>query len=141
MDVGQGNKFNGSCKSATQNSVKTICDWFKQYVGQMVDVPVISMSGLTSEACPSNYVGRAYIVGYATYRVLAVNCTASAAAPRLRRGPGGGLLPGRRRSLQHLRFREVRAHPQLVCNHLNGANHSTGCAWTGTSPLRPVLVR
>ncbi|MBS1111553.1 MAG: hypothetical protein H6Q88_3545, partial [Anaeromyxobacteraceae bacterium] len=29
----------------------------------------------------------------------------------------------------------------LVCNHLNGDNHSTGCAWTGTSPLRPVLVR
>jgi Flp pilus assembly protein TadG len=140
VDVGQGNKFNGACKSPKQSTVKNICDWFKGFVDQTVDVPVISYSGGTSEACPSNYVGRAYIVGYATYRVLAVNCTATSTHPDCVEAPGTGYC------LDSTAPCSVYASgkcvlTQLVCNHINGANHSTGCVWTGTSPLRPVLVR
>jgi hypothetical protein len=139
VDVGQGNKFNGACKSQTENSVKDICDWFKGFVGEMVDVPVISMSGSLNEACPSNYVGRASIVGYATYRVLATNCTATAQHPDCVDDGGGYCTDAAAPCSVYASGKCVLT--QLVCNHLNGSNHSTGCAWTGTSPLRPVLVR
>ena len=92
-----------------------------------------------SEACPSNYVGRAYIVGYATYRVLAVNCTASASTPTASRPRGRATARTPPLPAAYASGKCVLS--QLVCNHRNGANHSTGCAWTGTSPLRPILVR
>jgi len=139
VDVGQGNKFNGGCKSETENSVKSICDWFKRYAGQSIDVPVISMSGSLNEACPSNYVGRASIVGYATYRVLAVNCSATEKQPDCV-DDGGGYCNDETAPCSIYASGKC-VMTQLVCNHLNGANNSTGCAWTGTSPLRPVLVR
>ena len=139
VDVGQGNKFNAACKEGGGSSTKTICDWFKRYVGGMVDVPVISMSGSLGEACPSNYVGRASIVGYATYRVLAVNCTASAQHPDCVDDGSGYCSDAAAPCSAYAAGKCVLS--QLVCNHMNGPNHSTGCAWTGTSPLRPVLVR
>jgi len=129
IDIGQGNKFNGGCKGGTN---KKTCDWFAAYVGQLIEVPVISKSGSLSEACPSTYNGTAYIVGFATFRVLAVDCKT-----------GNGCVPADSPWCatcdQYASGTCVVS--QLVCNHLNGPNHSTGCAWTGTSPLRPVLVR
>ncbi|MGA8890425.1 MAG: pilus assembly protein TadG-related protein [Anaeromyxobacteraceae bacterium] len=129
IDIGQGSKFDGGCKGGTN---KKTCDWFAAYVGQTIEVPVISRSGSLSEACPSTYNGTAYIVGFATFRVLAVDCKT-----------GNGCVPANSPWCatcdQYASGTCVVS--QLVCNHLNGPNHSTGCAWTGTSPLRPVLVR
>ncbi len=129
IDIGQGNKFNGGCKGGTN---KKTCDWFAAYVGQMIEVPVISKSGSLGEACPSTYNGTAWIVGFATFRVLAVDCKT-----------GNGCVPANSPWCatcdQYASGTCVIS--QLVCNHTNGPNNSTGCAWTGTSPLRPVLVR
>ena len=131
IDIGQGNKFDGQCNPDKQTTRKT-CDWFADYVGQNIEVPIISKSGSLGEECPSTYNGTAQIVGFATFNVLAVYCKT-----------GNGCTP--RDSPWCAECQAVASEScfitQLVCNHLNGDNHSTGCAWTGTSPLRPVLVR
>jgi hypothetical protein len=130
IDIGQGNKFNGGCKGGDDN--KKTCDWFADYVGQQIEVPVISKSGSLGEACPSIYNGSAWIVGFATFRVLAVDCKT-----------GNGCVPGTSPwcATCDQYASGTCVVTQLVCNHRNGDDRSTGCAWTGTSPLRPILVR
>jgi hypothetical protein len=134
VDVGQGNKFNGSCKAGA--AVKTICDWFKALVGQSIEVPVISMSGDLTETCPANYTGNAWVVGYSTLRILAVNCSANVHNPDCVGAPYCTDVTAP--CSQYASDKCVLT--QLVCNHKSDSQ-STGCAWSGTSSFQPVLVQ
>jgi hypothetical protein len=130
VDTSQGNMLNGACK---EGSKKTTCDWVAAYVGKFIDVPVISFSGhldAAREPCPDHYTHDAWIVGFATFKVLTMNCN-------------GGCLGENCDDLTNPcndYASDDCAEVQLVCNHkVEGV--PTGCVWTGTSPYRPVLVR
>ncbi len=130
IDIGQGSKVDGQCNLDKSTPRKT-CDWFADYVGKQIEVPVISKSGTLGEACPTTYNGTAVIVGFATFNVIAVNCKT-----------GGGCVPkGSPWCINYSTASDSFFITELVCNHTIGDRNSTGCAWTGTSPLRPVLVR
>ena len=138
VDVRQGSNLDTHCGGCGGHP-EQICNCFQQRVGQSIQVPVISYSGSPNEACPSTYNGDAYVMGYATFRVTAVNCSASARQPDCVQVPGADFCLNSASPCNVASG--MCALTQLVCNHRNGDNHSTGCAWTGTSPLRPVLVR
>jgi hypothetical protein len=145
IDIGQGNKFNGGCDgSPDAEGASKVCDWFKQFArrGEPVDVPTISESGELSEPCPSNYTGQAWVVGFVTLKVLAVNCethTGSGGKVDCVDAPGTSYC-----SDPTLKCWDYASDKcivaQQVCNHDSGSR-STGGAWTGTSPLRPILVK
>jgi hypothetical protein len=138
VDVRQGSNLDTHCGGCGGHP-EQICNCFQQRVGQSIQIPVISYSGSSNEACPSTYNGDAYVMGYATFRVTAVNCSASARQPDCVQVPGANFCLNNASPCNVASGMCVLT--QLVCNHRNGDNHSTGCAWTGTSPLRPVLVR
>jgi hypothetical protein len=156
VDIGQGNKMNGGCKGTYPGtgtysgaSFQSVCDWFKPYVGQEIEVPTISESGSLSEACPSTYTGSAYVVGFTTMKVLAVNCTTITGNGN---GKGGGGNAPDCVSAPGTDYCNDASAPcnavasnkcvltQLVCNHDSGIKAGGG-SWTGTGPFRPVLVR
>jgi Flp pilus assembly protein TadG len=146
IDIGQGNKFNGGCGGTDPEgtSMSKVCDWFKQYAsaGDTVDIPVISESGNMSEACPSTYNGQAYIVGFATVKVLAVNCSTNSGNNTTYdcvQAPGASYCNNATAPCSQYASTKC-VLVQHICNHDNG-NGSTGGAWTGTSPLKPVLVK
>jgi hypothetical protein len=130
IDIGQGVKLNGVCNPDKDTKLKT-CDWFADHVGQEIEIPVISKSGSLGETCLETYNGTAQIVGFATFKVLSTECKTGNGCT-----PSDSPFCGKCDAAS-----DACIVTQLVCNHLNGDNHSTGCAWTGTSPLRPVLVR
>lgn len=159
VDIGQGNKFNGGCNPPKKSKGQLppgvpdknahVCDWFKQFASSAtpIEVPVISSTGSLSEACPSTYNGTAYVVGFATFNVLAVYCGGS--PPDCVSPPGTDYCTnppvdpatGQASPCPSSIASEKCILTQLVCNHKPGGNGtSTGCAWTGTSPLRPILV-
>jgi Flp pilus assembly protein TadG len=128
VETGQGNKFSGGCNGGGN---RKICDWFKAFVGRNIEVPVVSFSGNLSEACPSTYNASAYVVGFSTYRVTAVNCNSGCVGD----GCAGGANPCAAFAASECIV------TRRVCNHENDTNHTTGCAWTGTSDFHPVLVQ
>jgi hypothetical protein len=141
VDIGQGNKYNGGCAGDWE---KKVCDWFKQFVGTLQEIPLISKSGSLAEPCPSDvlggdYVGNAYIVGFTTVKVLAVNC-ATHYPDDCVQAPGTTYCTDES-SLPAAEFASNKwALTQHVCNHDSGTR-STGGSWSGTSPLKPVLVK
>jgi hypothetical protein len=140
VDIGQGNKFNGGCApEASEGWEKKVCDWFKQFVGTLQVIPLISQSGSLSEPCPENYVGNAYVVGFTTVQVLAVNCSTHYPDDCVQ-APGTSYCTDPT-SLPDVSFASNKwALTQHICNHDDGTR-STGGAWSGTSPLKPVLVK
>jgi Flp pilus assembly protein TadG len=146
IDIGQGNKFNGGCNGTDPEgtSMKSVCDWFKQYAnsGDTMDIPVISESGNLSEACPSTYNGQAYVVGFATVKVLAVNCSTNSGNKTTYdcvQAPGASYCNNASAPCSQYASTKC-VLVQHICNTDNG-NRSTGGSWTGTSPLKPVLVK
>jgi len=74
------------------------------------------------------------VVGYATLRILAVNCSTNPKKPSCA-GPSCG-DPDAACS-RHASGKCILA--QVICNHRDGSG-TTGGAWTGTSTFQPVLV-
>lgn len=137
IDIGQGNKFNGGCHAGS--GAKKVCDWFKPLVGTTVSTPTISDSGNLNEACPDTYTGDAWVVGFATMRILAVNCSESSKKPDCVQAPGTSYCTDAAAPCSQFASDKC-VLAQLVCNHDPGTR-STGGAWTGTSPLKPILVK
>lgn len=129
IDVLQGNRFNEGCAGGA--GVAHVCDWFKPFVGQLIEVPVVSQTGGLGEACPSTYNPSMTVVGFTTLRVLAANCRSGCVGP--------GYCSDTTQPCNAASGDCVLT--QLVCNHEARADQSTGGAWTGTSTFHPRLVQ
>lgn len=129
VNVLQGNHLNDGCAGGP--GVAHVCDWFKPFVGQLIEVPVVSESGSLGEACPSTYNQSMTVVGFTTLRVLAANCRSGCVGPGSCNDAG---QPCNAASGDCVLT-------QLVCNHEARPDQSTGGAWTGTSTFHPRLVQ
>ncbi len=145
VDIGQGSKMNGGCDGTYQGTpYNSVCDWFKPFVGQTIEIPTISESGSLSEACPTTYTGSAFLVGTTTLKVLAVNCSTTTGSNKVTdcvSMPGATNYCTNTVASPCNQFASNKCVlTQLVCNH-DGGGTSVGGAWTGTGSYRPVLVR
>jgi len=142
VDIGQGNKMNGGCNGTYQGTpFDSVCDWFKPFVGQTIQVPTISESGSLSEACPNTYTGSAYVVGFTTMKLLAANCrTNTGKNKKVDCVPADSPYCTSTTSPCGQYASDKCVLTQLVCNHDSGSKAGGG-SWSGTGPFRPVLVR
>ncbi len=124
--TGNGNNLSATCRDPGTSGTKTLCDWFKRYVGSPVQVPVVDYNG--GGACSGGYQGTGTVAGFATLQVTAVVC-ASGTAGDVAGSPCAPYATGQCIAVQ------------LLCDQKDQNPNPPGCDWFGTGPLRRRLVR